>query len=227
MPEVESKRRKRKSRVGAAEVRPNREQQRKNKPTGTIALAIALGHPLRKRILYGMKSPDRAYSPKEFDRLINETSEAHIDIKRIAYHFRELAALGFIEEFKKKPTRGSVEHFYKPVRELGAWQDEWERLPPGVKQALAATVLATGVEAAGAAIDSGAFGARDDSVLAQDSFWTDERGSEEALALLAQTMEGMIRIAEESATRLEENGEEDRQLLSFLITGFEGSLRPV
>jgi hypothetical protein len=227
MARVRSNGSKKRSRTEAPEVRSSRAGRREKKPTNFDALAAALSHPLRVRILYGMKSPDRVYSPSEFERAINENSDEPIDVKRIAYHFRELRDLGFIEEVELKPVRGSVEHFYKPVQELGAWQEEWVRMPESVKQALASTVLVTGVEATGAAIDSGAFGARDDSVLAQDTFWTDERGAQQALAVLAQAMEDLMRIAEESETRLQENGEEDRQLLSFVIAGFEGALRPV
>jgi hypothetical protein len=224
---IRSKDGKKRSRTEAPEIRSNRAERRENKPTGFEALSAALSHPLRRRILWGMKSPDRVYSPSEFERAINENSEEPIDIKRVAYHFRELRDLGFIEEVKTEPVRGSVEHFYKPVQELGAWQEEWIRMPESVKQALASTVMVTGVEATGAAIDSGTFGARDDSVLAQDTFWTDERGAQQALAVLAQAMEDLMQISEESAARLAENGEDDRQLLSFMIAGFEGSLRPL
>jgi hypothetical protein len=55
----------------------------------------------------------------------------------------------------------------------------------------------------------------------------DERGAGQALAVLAQAMEDLMQISEESAARLAENGEDDRQLLSFMIAGFEGSLRPL
>jgi Helix-turn-helix domain len=224
---LRSKDDKKRSRTEAPEIRSNRAERRENKPTGFEALSAALSHPLRRRILWGMKSPDRVYSPSEFERAINENSDEPIDIKRIAYHFRELRDLGFIEEVKTEPTRGSVEHFYKPVQEFGAWDDEWSRLPESVKQALTSTILITGVEAAGAAIDSGAFCARDDAVIAQDTFWTDERGAGQALAVLAQAMEDLMQISEESAARLAENGEDDRQLLSYMIAGFEGSLRPL
>jgi hypothetical protein len=174
-----------------------------------------------------MKSPDRVYSPTEFQRTISENSAEPIDIKRVAYHFRELRDLGFIELVEKRPVRGSVEHLYRPVKEFGAWEDEWARMPAAVKQALSSTVLVTGVEATGAAIDSGAFSARDDSALAQDTFWTDQGGAKQALAVITQAVEDLMQIAEESAARLKENGEDDRLLLSFLIAGFEGSLRPV
>ena len=224
---VRSKGDKKRSRTEAPEIRSNRAERRENKPTGFEALSAALSHPLRRRILWGMKSPDRVYSPSEFERAINENSTEPIDVKRIAYHFRELRDLGFIEEVKTEPARGSVEHFYKPVKEFGAWEDEWAQLPETVKQALTSTILVTGVEAAGAAIDSGAFGARDDAVIAQDTFWTDERGAEQALAVLAQAMEDLMQISEESAVRLKENGEVDRRLVSFLIAGYEGALRPL
>jgi hypothetical protein len=218
---------KRRSRTQAPEIRSNRAERRENKPIGFDALSAALSHPLRKRILWAMKSPDRVYSPTEFVRAINEESPEPIDVKRVAYHFRELRDLGFIEEVEVKPVHGSVEHFYEPVKEFGAWEDEWVRMPDSVKQALASTVLVTGVEATGAAIDSGAFNERDDSVLAQDTFWTDERGAEQALAVLTRAMEDVMQIARESAVRLEEDGEDDRRLLTFMIAGFEGALRPV
>jgi hypothetical protein len=44
---------------------------------------------------------------------------------------------------------------------------------------------------------------------------------------LAQAMEDLMQISEESAARLADNGEDDRQLLSFMIAGFEGALRPL
>jgi len=226
MAEARSRGGKKRSRMGAPEKRSNR-AERKRKPASFDALSAALSHPLRVRILWAMKSPDRAYSPSEFERAINEGADKPIDIKRIAYHFRELRDLGFIELIDEKPVRGSIEHTYKPSKEFGAWEDEWSRMPEAVKQALASTVLVTGVEAAGAAIDSGSFGARDDSVLAQDTFWTDERGAQEALKVMFKAMEDLMRIADESAERLKENGEDDRQLLSFLIAGYEGTLRPV
>jgi hypothetical protein len=227
MAEARSEGGKRKSRVDAPESRLTRANRKTRKPKAVEALAAILQHPLRLRILWGMKSPDRVYSPKQMARDLSETSAAELDVKRVAYHFREMAALGYIELVETQPTRGSVEHFYRPVKEVGAWEEEWSRMPEGVKQALASTILVTGVEAAGAAIDTGAFTARDDSVIAQDTFWTDERGAEQALAVLAQAMEDLMQVAEESAVRLQENGEDDRKLLGFLIAGYEGSLRPV
>jgi hypothetical protein len=185
-----------------------------------MAMAVALSHPLRIRIIYAMNSPARRCSATDM------ADETGIDVKRLSYHMRELATLGFIEQVDERPVRGSLEKIYGPVKALEAWELEYKAMPPALKKTLAASVLRHGVTALGAAIDKGTFSARDDTMLAQDSFWADEQGAREALTLIDETLKALLEIREGAKTRLEEAGEEGL-LISYLLAGYEGSLRPV
>jgi hypothetical protein len=186
-------------------------------PTGLQAMALAMNHPLRVKILYAMNGPERRQSASDIALATGG------DVRRLSYHMRELAAIGFIEQIDERPVRGALEKIYAPKQRLDV---EWSLLPPAAKAALAASTLGLGVRALGAAIDSGDFGKRDDAVLSQSTLWADERGAIEALAVLYQAAERLVGIETETKARLEENGEQGFPV-SYLMAGYEGGLRPV
>jgi predicted ArsR family transcriptional regulator len=185
-----------------------------------MAMAIAMSHPLRVRIIYAMNSPARRCSATDI------AEESGIDVKRISYHMRELATLGFVEQVGERPVRGSLEKIYAPIKSLEAWAQEYMEFPPALKQVLAANVLRHGVHALGAAIDNGTFDAREDSMLGQDTFWVDERGAQEAMAIVDKAIKALVDIRENAKARLTEDDEQGI-LISYLLAGYEGSLRPV
>ena len=69
-------------------------------------LLIALRHPLRRRILREM-ADGKAISPLE---LANELRQP---LSNVSYHVRVLADLAAVTLVDTKPTRGSVQHFYR------------------------------------------------------------------------------------------------------------------
>jgi hypothetical protein len=184
------------------------------------AIARVFSHPLRVKILYAMNGPERRRSASDLGELLN------VDVKRLSYHMRELAAIGFIEQVDERAVRGAIERIYGPVKRLEAWDSEWSELPEVAKALLAANTLGLGVRALGASIDSGDFGKRDDSVLSQSTIWADERGAVEALAALFQAAETLVRIEAETKARLTANGKKGFPI-SYFIGGYEGGLRPV
>lgn len=207
----------RKPRPPAEESRPTRH----NRPTGAMALVVAaVSHPLRFRILTAMNSPERDASPKQL------AVEMGIDVGRVSYHMRELRDLGFLELTGTTPRNGSIEHVYTPIRRFEAFGLEWGGLLPVLKQTVAASALGLAIKSIGASIDGGNFEAREDSIIAQDTFRTDEQGAEEALAIVTKALEDLLALAGEAKDRLAEKGEEGF-LLSYVLAGFEGALRPV
>jgi predicted ArsR family transcriptional regulator len=215
LPEAAARKRKRRT---THETRPSREAG--EVPTGTMAMAVAMSHPLRVRILYGMHSPERRRSATDI------AEETGIDVKRISYHMRELATMGFIEQVDERPVRGSLEKIFAPIKRLEAWDLEYSSMPSALKQILAASALKTGVIALGAAINGGTFDSRDDSMLGQDTLLTDERGAAEAMEVLDRALKSLLEIQADAKARLTETGEEGI-LISYLVAGYEGSLRPV
>ena len=215
MATIQAKRRK--SRTEAKEAKPTRH----NRPTSPlVGLAMAVSHPVRLRIITAMNSPKRTASPKEL------AEEFDLDVKRVAYHVRELTELGYLELVDTEARRGSIGHIYRSVRGLEAWKQEWSELSPAFRQIVAASALGLGVKAIGASIDSGKFEAREDSVLAQDTFRTDDHGAEEAAKILIKAVEDLLAVANDAKARLTETGEKGF-LLSYLTASFEGALRPV
>jgi hypothetical protein len=185
-----------------------------------MAMAIAMSHPLRVRILYAMHAPERRCSATDI------AEEIEVDVKRLSYHMRELATLGFVEQVDERPVRGSLERIYAPVKRLEAWELEYSSIPPVMKQILAATALKMGVFALGSAIDKGTFNARDDSMLAQDTYWVDEQGAQESMKAIDDALAELLQVRENAKARLTESGEEGF-LISYLLAGYEGSLRPI
>src|SRR3954469_6356887 len=135
-----------------------------------LELAKALSHPVRVRILTEMNTPIRRMSPTEF-------ADRHGEhLGTISYHFRVLRRAGCIRIVEENKRRGATEHVYEPVKRAMAWSREWEDLGPFFRDNLSAAALREAVEAVGRAVDSGTFGAREESVLAHDTFWVDEEG---------------------------------------------------
>ena len=126
----------------------------------------------------------------------------------------------------KDPCGARWKKIYAPVKSLEAWAQEYTAMPPALRKILAASVLGHGVNALGAAIDKGTFDARDDSMLGQDTFWTDERGAQEAMAIIDKALKALVDVRENAKARLAETGEQGF-LISYLLAGYEGSLRPV
>lgn len=68
-------------------------------------LTKAIAHPLRLQIL--TQANQRTISPSEF------SEEMRAPLSTVAYHFRKLAELGFLELVEEVPKRGSQEHRYR------------------------------------------------------------------------------------------------------------------
>ncbi len=190
----------------------------RNKRTGAVAVAQALSHPTRVRILMTMNAPERRMSPKQFCDLTG------IEMNHASYHFRELQASGCIALVDQKQRRGATEHIYEPVKTALAWTREWEALGSYVKQNLAASVLRGGVEAIGQAIDNGNFEARPDSHLSWDTLRVDLEGWGRIATILDQTLAELMKIEEEASERISEDN--PVLMATFLMSAFESPRPP-
>ena len=69
-------------------------------------LLIALRHPLRRRILREM-ADGKVISPLELSNTLRQP------LSNVSYHVRVLANCAAVTLVDTKPTRGSVQHFYR------------------------------------------------------------------------------------------------------------------
>jgi DNA-binding transcriptional ArsR family regulator len=72
-------------------------------------LFIALGHPVRRRILRRMFDERGEISPRELATALSEP------LSGLSYHVRVLAECEAIELVGTKKVRGTTQHFYRPA----------------------------------------------------------------------------------------------------------------
>lgn len=84
-----------------------------------IEAALALGHPLRFRIMRACAcNPE---SPVTLARMFEN------DVGRVAYHFRVLAARGLLEISERRRVRGAQQKFYVATTDgRAALEDTYE-----------------------------------------------------------------------------------------------------
>jgi DNA-binding transcriptional ArsR family regulator len=171
----------------------------------------ALAHEIRLRLL-GVLS-ERTVTPAEFAREYDEP------IPNVAYHFRYLRALGWIEMVGTNPAGGSLEHVYRRTAVPAFSDDDWTRLPDEGRRVVASTTADELFGRIGHAIKAGTFTARNAHIS-----WTplrlDEQGWTEMTKLLESTLEQANEIAGRATDRLA-HSKEDGLLATVGLAGFE------
>jgi DNA-binding transcriptional ArsR family regulator len=70
------------------------------------SLLTALGHPLRREILRAM-ADGKTVSPRELSESLRRP------LSNVSYHVRVLVQSGALRLVRTRPTRGSIQHFYR------------------------------------------------------------------------------------------------------------------
>ena len=71
-------------------------------------LLTALGHPLRREILRAM-ADGKPVSPRELSEALDQP------LSNVSYHVRVLVQSKALKLVRTKPTRGSIQHFYRSI----------------------------------------------------------------------------------------------------------------
>jgi DNA-binding transcriptional ArsR family regulator len=160
-------------------------------------LAIAMGHPLRLRILSAMVAGEA--SAASLSRQFRDVS-----VSDVAYHVRVLAEdCDLIELVRSRPVRGAMESFYrlKPGAELDGIQ-----LPATIMQGLRLELFQAFVDVAVAAIDSGSLDANKETTFAAQPVTVDRQGMAEINQAMREAMERVKRAEAQSRDRLRRKG---------------------
>jgi hypothetical protein len=75
-------------------------------------LLQALRHPLRRSLLRHSLESTQPLSPKDLEELTENS------LSNISYHVQVLVKFGALELACEKPSRGSIQHFYRPVMQV-------------------------------------------------------------------------------------------------------------
>jgi DNA-binding transcriptional ArsR family regulator len=184
--------------------------QTRTTPEGiTQQLAKALAHPLRVRILTslhrGISSPNQ---------LAQELDEP---LGNVSYHVKTLLEYDCVELVKTEPRRGAVEHFYRATERAFFSDADWAKIPASARKGIEGVILEAIGQDATVALTEGTIDARTDSHVSRTPLVLDETGWTELSKLLGDTLEGAMKIGEESATRLaDEKAEGINSSLSLL-----------
>lgn len=170
-----------------------------------------LAHRVRVQILGALSNG--TITPAEFARECDEP------IPNVAYHFRCLRNLGWIEVIETNPAGGSLEHVYRRTAVPIFSDENWMRLPDEVRQLLASTTANELFDRIGKAIKAGTFTARNAHIT-----WTprrlDEQGWTETMELLDSTFKQADEIAARATDRLA-HSEQDGLVATVALAGFE------
>jgi DNA-binding transcriptional ArsR family regulator len=173
------------------------------------AIAKALAHPLRTRILTALEG--RTASPSE----LADELEAPLGV--VSYHVRRLAAMKFVKLVKRVPRRGAVEHYYSATSHPLISDAAWASTPSIVKQATVKPRLDKIGSEAYAALAEGGFDAPE-THLTRTPITVDDRGWKQLAGKLEALTGHIERIEAESRKRLAQaNHEGDRDISVVLM----------
>lgn len=176
-------------------------------------LMKALAHPVRARALTVLN--ERVASPSE---LAGEQGEA---VGYVAYHVRVLHEMGLIELVDKRQVRGATQHFYRSTIKPYLSEDFWAKLPRDARNGVSVAGLDVLNQAIKQAFEADTFDARVDRHLSNLSLSLDEQGWNEAGALLAACLKGLIEVGLEAENRKRGNGTKPAIRATFGLMGFE------
>jgi DNA-binding transcriptional ArsR family regulator len=181
------------------------------------AIAKALAHPLRTRILTALEG--RTASPSE----LADELEAPLGV--VSYHVRRLAGMKFVKLVKRVPRRGAVEHYYTATSHPLISDAAWASTPSIVKQATVKPRLDKIGSEAYASLVEGGFDAPE-THLTRTPVTVDERGWKQLAAKLEALIGQIQRIEAESKKRLDAANHEGDQDISIVLMLFHRPSAP-
>jgi hypothetical protein len=177
------------------------------------ALAKTFTHPLRGHVWVVLFEKGEA-SPTEV------ADELGLEVTEVSYHFRKLDCRGLIKVVRTEKRRGFDEHFYQPVvPALDFGDDEWMKLPVGIRASFSGEMLRQIIESFVDALERGSFDARDRH-LSRSWLLVDERGWKEAQRVAQRALDGFQAIHNRCAER-DKDSTKRRIPVSIVIAAFE------
>lgn len=178
------------------------------------ALAKALAHPLRTRILATLE--DRIASPSEI------AAELDAPLGVVSYHVRRLHALRFLKLVKRVPRRGALEHYYTTVAGPRITNAAWDSTPTIVKQAMVGAALAEIGEIVTSAAAAGGF-EPGDAHLSRSPLRLDPQGWSEVAGELDALNDRLQKIEAESRKRLDRADQLAQQQATVVLMLFSSA----
>ncbi|MFL5867151.1 MAG: helix-turn-helix domain-containing protein [Thermoleophilaceae bacterium] len=169
----------------------------------------SIAHPTRMRILTLLNQ--KTASPVE---LADELGEP---LGNVSYHVRILLDLESIELVDTVPRRGALEHYYRALKRPWFKAADWQQLPASARRSVSDAVLAQVWKEVTEATKHGLFDARTDRHLSRTTLVLDDRGWQEVAELLNDTLERVLQIQADAATRLADQDSDEESSSSAIV----------
>jgi DNA-binding transcriptional ArsR family regulator len=183
--------------VGSGTIRVERDKK----------LIKALSHDLRLEILAILN--ERVASPAEIHRELDE------DLSQVSYHVNVLKKCECVELVDTRPVRGSTEHFYRATERAQLSPEEFEQLPPAVRERMSRAWLTYAFAAVSGSQASGTLDTRTDRHLSANPLLVDEHGGTELTEAAGDYLERVLEIERRNAERL---GDRVDQAIPAMVT---------
>lgn len=144
-------------------------------------------------------------------------SELGIEVAEAARHLEEMLAEGLVEAVAEDLHSAAAEPRYKAAVRM-IWTDQaYELLGSRGRRLLTEWIVETIESDVHEALEAGCFDERSDAHTSRTVCQVDERGWAEMNRVLADAVDAILAIREESAERLAERGEEGMPALAAMI----------
>ena len=175
-------------------------------------MGSVVAHPLRARCLTVLA--ERTASPVEL------AHEFRKPLSDVSYHIAMLVKAGVIELVGERPTRGSVEHFYRATRFPILSKEENAELPLEERLAFARQAFQVATADAIAAFEAGTFNRRPSAWVSRMPMTVDDAGWDELGEIYTEAWERLEQVRIRTERRRAERGVEESAAEEVPITAF-------
>jgi DNA-binding transcriptional ArsR family regulator len=166
----------------------------------------AMNHPVRAALLRILA--ERTSSPAEMARELDE------DLSNVSYHTKQLVELECAELVSTRPVRGALEHFYRGTERHLINTEEWDELDPMMAESLIHDTMQVVLDNFVTAVRAKTIANDANFHLTRTPVLLDQQGLQEALEAHERARLEILSIAEKSAERMVESGEEGTNVSS-------------
>lgn len=165
-----------------------------------------------KRLLKALQNPTRVHilsllseGPNSVRRIARRMP--HVSERMVYHHMAELEKLACVEVIDEIPRGIGVEQIYRATERQFFTAEEWAAFDPENRTPVTATILRLISEEMAGSLETGRFDERPDNHLSRSPVEVDEQGWSELVALLARTMDEVLKVHERSGERAAASGE--------------------
>jgi DNA-binding transcriptional ArsR family regulator len=167
----------------------------------------AMRNPLRSEIFRILvEGPN---SPSKIGKMLE------LPTGNITYHVKRLVGLGCAELIEERPSNGSIEHIYRAVERHLVETDEWEDLPPEIKEHQVGGYVQAVLDDMVLGLKEGTLGTHKHFHLTQTRILVDKEGRDEALEIQEEARLKILKAQDRSAKRLLESDEQGINMSSI------------